>query len=171
MALSTDNLILGESDQLLATQSSAEVREATVALAQQARRTLDIFSQQLDPRIYDNQAFVQALKSLATYSRHSLIRILIKDSTPVVKQGSRVVQLSYRISSRIQIRKPPTEYHDMAEEFFIADKKGLLHRRTGMRYEGELNFNAAVQSRRLLRLFDECWEKSGADPELRHLVL
>ncbi len=171
MTLAIDDLILGDSDQRVATQSSEEVRQGCLALTQQARRTLDIFTQQLDARIYNNLAFAEALKALATYSRHSLIRILIKDSTPVVKQGSRVVQLSYRISSRIQIRKPPIEYHDEAQEFLIADRKGLMHRRLGHRYEGELNFNEALESRRLLKFFDECWEKSGADPELRHLVL
>ncbi len=171
MTLTIDHLVLGETNQSVPTQSSEEVREATLALTRQTRRTLDIFTQQLDQRIYNNQDFTEALKALATDNRHSLIRILIQDSIPVVKQGSRVVQLSYRISSRIQLRKPPIEYRDAAEEFLIADRKGLMYRKLGHRYEGELNFNEAVRSRRLLKFFDECWEKSGTDPELRRLVL
>lgn len=171
MTLPLDNLRLGESDDLILTHSSDDVRQGTVALADQARRSLDIFTQQLDRRIYDNREFIEALKQLATSSRYALIRILIKDSTQVVKQGSRVVQLSYRISSRLQIRKPPGEYYDFDEEFVIADQKGLMRRKQGGRYEGELNFNDAAQCRRSLKFFEECWEKSSTDPELRHLVL
>lgn len=171
MALALNGLILGESNEPLHTGSSEEVAEATLALTQQARRSLDIFTHHLDHKIYNGMALYEAVLKLATHSRHSLVRILIQDSAPVAQSSNRLVELSYRISSRVQIRKPPAEHEDFNEEFVLADGRGLMRRVNPNRYEGELCFNAAMKARQLERFFDECWEHSAADPQLRRLHL
>ncbi len=169
MALKLKDLILGESHDPLPTDNSEEVAEATLALAQQARRSLDIFTQRLDHKIYNSIALYDAVLKLATRSRHSRVRILIQDAMPVVQSSNRLVELSYRISSRLQIRKPPIEHQDFNEEFVIADGCGLMRRIHPNRYEGEICFNGAIKARQLDKFFDECWEQSAADPQLRRL--
>jgi hypothetical protein len=169
MNFEIDGLILGESDDIIETSSSDEVREATLAITQQAKKSLNIFTHTLDSRIYNNQALYDAVLKLATYSRYSLIRIIIKDSTSIVKQGNRLAELSHRISSRVQIRNPPLEFQDNTEEFVLADERGLMHRPVTDRYNGELCFNATTKGRQLLKYFDDCWKKSAPDPELRRL--
>lgn len=171
MTLTLNGLVLGESNDSLPTESSGEVSEATVALAQQARRTFDIFTQHLDQRVYNSVTLYEAVLKLATRSRYSKVRILIKDSAPVIQNSNRLVELSYRISSRLQIRKTAGEQLDFNEEFVIADGCGLMRRINPLRYEGELCFNAALKARQLTRLFDECWEQSAADPLLRRLYI
>ncbi len=171
MTLNLANYTLGESDNIIRVGSSEEVAEATLDIAQKAQRSLDIFTHNLDHRIYNSAALYDAVLKVATYSRHSLVRILIKDSSAVVKRGNRLVELSYRIGSRVQIRKPAMEYQEEHNEFVVADERGVLLRHVPNRYEGELNFNAAMQAHQLLRFFDQCWEHSGADPELRHLCI
>ena len=171
MALELKDLILGESSDALRTSSSEEVAEGTLALTLQARRSLDIFTQHLDHKIYNSVELYDAVLALATHSRYSLVRILIQDSMPVAKSGNRLVELSYRISSRVQIRKPPVEHENFKEEFVIADGRGLMYRTNPNRYEGELCFNAAMKARQLDKFFDDCWEHSAADPQLRRLHL
>lgn len=171
MALALESYILGESDETLPVDSSGDCSAAVLALTQQAKRSLDIFSHTLDRRIYNTQALYTAALKLATYSRYSQIRIILKDSTDAVKGGSRLVELSHRLSSRVLIRKPPLEYRDFSQEFVIADDVGLLQRRLASRYEGELSFYEPLKSRQLKKFFDECWEKSGPDPDLRRLHL
>ncbi|MFC1749201.1 hypothetical protein ACFL2V_10390 [Pseudomonadota bacterium] len=171
MALDLSEYELGESNEIIKLASSEDVAEATLDIAQKAQRSFNIFTHSLDRRVYNDQALYNAILKLATYSRHSLVRILIKDSTNAVKRGSRLVELSYRISSRVQIRKPAMEYLEENDEFVIADKCGLLLRRNPNRYEGELDFNAAMKARQALRFFDTCWEHSAPDPELRRLHL
>lgn len=171
MTLELRELILGESNEALLTSSSDEVLQATLALTQQARRSLNIFTQQLDNKLYNSIELYDAVLKLATHSRHSRVRILVQDSMPVAKSGNRLVELSYRISSRVQIRKPPSEHEDFKEEFVIADGRGLMRRVNPNRYEGELCFNAAMKARQLEKFFDDCWEHSAADPQLRRLHL
>lgn len=171
MALELDTLILGESDEILRTGSSEEVAAAIMAMTQQAKRSLDIFTQRLDNKLYNSVELYDAVLKLATYSRHSRVRILIQDSMPVAKSGNRLVELSYRISSRVQIRKPASGFEEFSEEFVLADGRGLLRRVISSRYEGELCFNAAMKGRQLEKFFDDCWEQSAADPQLRRLDL
>lgn len=171
MTLNLAEYMLGESDEVIHVGSSEDVAEATLNIAQKAQRSLNIFTHNLDHRVYNSAALYDAVLKVATRGRHSLVRILVKDSSGVVKRGNRLVELSYRISSRVQIRKPAMEYQEEHNEFVIADERGLLLRHVPGRYEGELNFNAAMQAHQLLRFFDQCWEHSSTDPELRHLCI
>ena len=169
MTLELDGLVLGESSEILHTSSSEEVTQATLALTIQARRSLDIFTQYLDQRIYNSIELYDAVLKLATRSRYAMVRILVQDSMPVAKSGNRLVELSYRISSRLQIRKPPANYEDFKEDFVLADGRGLMRRVNPNRYEGEFCFNATTRARQIEKFFDDCWEHSAADPQLRRL--
>ncbi len=171
MTLALDNYILGESDDTIKIDSSENVSEAALALITQSKRSIDIFSHSLERRIYNSQAIYSAALKLATRSRYSQIRIILKESNDVVKLGSRLVELSQRLSSRVLIRKPPVEYRDHNEEFLIADDVGLLHRPVATRYEGGLSFYEPLRCRQLKKFFDECWEKSSQDADLRRLHL
>ncbi len=171
MPVSLDDYILGESDESIRIDSSPDCSEAVLALARQANRSLTIFTHKLDRRIYNSLDIYTATLKLASRSRHSQIRIIIKDSSDAVQRGSRLVELSHRLSSRVHFRTPPTEYRDFSEEFVIVDEVGLLHRRLATRYDADLNFCEPKKSRQLQKFFDECWEKSAQDPNLRQLHL
>lgn len=171
MSLDLSGYVIGEPSEIIEVSSSDEVAEATLDMAQKAQRSFNIFTHSLDHRIYNHRALYDAVLKLSTYSRHSMVRILLKDSSSVVRQGNRLVELSYRISSRVQIRKPAMEYQAENNEFIIADKCALLIRRNSQRYDGELDFNAPMKARQLQKFFDECWVHSAPDPELRRLHL
>ena len=171
MSIGLDHYILGESDEAIKLDSSEACSEAVLALTRQARRSLDIYTHTLDRRIYNSLGIYAAALKLATHSRYSQIRIIIKDSTDAVKRGSRLVELTHRLSSRVQIRKPPIEYRDFNEEFVVADEIGLLRRRVPTRYEAELCFYEPKLSRQMTKFFEECWAKCAVDPDLRRLHL
>ncbi len=171
MAIILGNYILGQSDENIRLDSHQDCSEAVLALTQQANRSLTIFSHQLDRRLYNSLNIYAAALKLANSSRHSQIRIIVKDTTDAVKRGSRLVGLSHRLSSRVHFRTPPTEYRGFSEEFVIVDDIGLLHRRLASRYEANLCFYAPKKSRQLQKFFDECWEKSAQAPNLRQLNL
>ncbi|HHJ80054.1 MAG TPA: hypothetical protein ENJ65_00305 [Candidatus Tenderia electrophaga] len=171
MPITLDDYILGESNETIRIDSSQDCSEAVLALTRQANRSLSIFTHKLDRRVYNSLDIYSAALKLASRSRHSQIRIIIKDTTDVVKRGSRLVELGHRLSSRVQFRTPPTEYRDFNEEFVIVDEIGLLHRRLASRYDADLSFCEPKNSRQLQKYFDECWEKSAQDPNLRQLHL
>lgn len=166
-----DHCILGQTEYVLPLNSWTANQAAALALARQARLALDIFTDDMEPAIYDQQPMLEAIRQLAVRSRRSRVRVLVKDSTRAVKEDHRLVALARHLSSFIAIRKTHEDVADFPEAFLIADHQGVLHRKLATRYEGTACFRAPLQARQLTHWFTEVWERSTPDPELRRIHL
>jgi hypothetical protein len=166
-----DQYQLGITDAELRLDTSAHNRTAALALAEQAKRTLHIFTRDLDSPVYDQAPFIQAVSALATRSRYSRILILVQNTERAVKDGHRLIELSRRLSSFVTLRKPHSDFREYNQTFLIADEVGLLRRPIADRYNGTLNFKAPLACREYLEFFNQVWERSEADPDLRQLFI
>ena len=149
--------------------TAAENRDAALEIARLARRELAILTRDLEPQIYDDAEVLDAIKSLALSGSRAKVRILLIDATRAIKDGNRLVELSRRLSSFVEIRKPHRDYLDIAESFIIADEKGLLYRKLATRWEGIVDPSDPMQARDRLKLFNDIWQRSHGDPETRQL--
>ncbi|HLU61653.1 MAG TPA: hypothetical protein VKZ99_04815 [Gammaproteobacteria bacterium] len=150
-------------------QGVSDNREAAAAVAGEARRALAIFSHELEPQVYDTLEFLEAAKALALSASRARIRILLVDSTRAVREGHRLVELARRLSSFFEIRKPHPDDAGIPETFIIADEKALLHRPLATRWEGQASLHDPLRAREKLKLFEEIWQRSEPDPEMRQL--
>lgn len=166
-----DRYILGESADNLAIETLDECAAVSLALAQQAARTLHIFTRDLDARLYDKEPFLEAVRQLAIRSRFSEIRILVQGADQAVKNGHRLIELARHLSSYIQIRAVHPEYRDYNQAFLVADERGFLLRSLADRFEGKANFHDPMEARELVRFFTKVWEASSRDPQLQRLHL
>jgi hypothetical protein len=164
-------LRLGISNMEIELTTRGETRHATELMVQQCLSTLEIFTRDLDAPLYDQEPFLQALSALCLGNRKARIRILVQDPTPAVKRSHRLIELSRRLSSSIELRQPHPDYRHHNEAFLIADSCGLIHRSLADRYEGTANFYDPVTAQRKLDFFSEVWERSEAHPEFRRLHL
>lgn len=149
--------------------TAAENRDAALEIARLARRQLAILTRDLEPQIYDDAEVLDAIRNLAISGSKANVRILLVDSTRAIKDGNRLIELSRRLSSYVEIRKPHRDYLDIAEAFVIADEKGLLYRKLATRWEGIVDPSDPMQARDRLKLFNEIWQRSHGDPEARLL--
>ncbi|MES9873375.1 MAG: acyltransferase [Candidatus Sedimenticola sp. 6PFRAG7] len=163
--------VLGESSNRIILQSVEENRLATDHMVNQAKRHLDIFTYDFDAPIYNQQAFIDRVKQLATRSRESRVRILLQDNEKVQKQGHRFIELARRLPSVISIRRPHKDYRDLTENFLIVDETGFIHRDLYTQYDAEVEFNDRLVASKLSGFFNEIWEYSEPDIELRRLSL
>lgn len=162
---------LGETNELLSLETAEDHRRVALAMAQQAVRNLYIFTYDLDRAVFDNPAFEEAASQLARRSQHSRIQILLQDASSAVRHGHRLVALAQRLSSKIEIRKPVAEYADITRSFFVADETGYVSRQLSDRYEAVANFSDRLLARDLVSFFNEVWERSQQDSQLRRLHL
>ena len=151
--------------------SSEENRNAATELARAARMQLALLTPDLEPVIYDNQAFIDAIQQLALRSRYSKIRILVGDPTNAVKSGHRLIELGRHLSSFIEFRRPSEQHANRTDAFMVIDETGLLYRPLSERYEGYFDPDNAFEARAHLRDFDAIWEQSEPEPEFRRLGL
>lgn len=166
-----DNYKLGYDNSQIHLESSADNYETTLAMLNQTRRTVHILSRRLDGRIYDKSEFIRIIGRLATRQPRVQIRILLKEVEPLIKYGHRIIELSRKLSSSIHLRKVHEDYHEYNQAFMVFDERGLIKRQLADRYEGIANFNDPNMARMLISYFDEVWEVSQPDPNLRRLHL
>lgn len=150
-------------------ENISDNRDAAVRLAEKARRSLAIFTRDLEPEILDNSEFLEAVKRLALGGRYVKVRILVVDSTRAVKDGHRLVELARRLTSFVELRKPAADFLDRPEAYVIADNSGILYRPVATRYEGLFGEHDPPRAREMLREFERIWQQSHADRELRRL--
>ncbi|MEN8206289.1 MAG: hypothetical protein ABFS24_09775 [Pseudomonadota bacterium] len=146
-----------------------DVRAIAQTLAEQAQRGLMLLTLDLEPAIFDQQPFLNAISKLARQHQNAWFRILILDSHRASQNGHRLIELSRRLSPNIQFRCPPPEYQDTGKTFLICDDAGYFYRPLASRYEGTANFNDAGEVARLEKYFMELWDRSEPDSELRLL--
>lgn len=146
-----------------------DVLLACQKITEQTRFRLDIVSRDLDPSIFDNEDYCEAVKQLATRSAKSKIRILIQSSDHIIKHGHCLIQLSRRLSSYIDIRLQGEDYGEFNEAWLLADNCGWIRRPLSGGFTAECHFDSPREVLERSKQFSLMWDKSVADPNLRRL--
>lgn len=164
-------LQLGVDGDTLRLAGSDDVSAVAAELARQARRSLLLYSFDLEARIYDRREFIDAVSALVRRQPGACFDVLIQNVERVVKDGHRLVDLMRRMGSSIQIRHCAEQYRSYCGTFLLADDRGYLYRPLSSRYEGVASFNNAAEVARLGNYFREVWEHSKTNMELRRLYI
>ena len=149
--------------------SMAENRSAAAEIAAQAKRWISIYTPDLEPGIYDHEEFLDVAKRLVLAKRYARIRVLISEPHRTVRIGNRLVSVGRRLNSYIEFRNVHQDYRDHREAYLIADDTALLYRVEGRKWEGIADTYEPAVARRYLGLFDEIWNASEIEQELREL--
>lgn len=163
--------ILGKSREEFEVGLVDDLAAIALDLALQSRRTIQIISRHLDPHLYDNDAFIQALQHLIKRSRYSSVQILVHDSSPAVKDNHKLIALHQRLSSYLQIRQISKEYKSYNHAFLLADQLGYIYRQFSDRFDASVNYANPLQGKILQEKFSEIWEVSLPDPQVRRLYI
>lgn len=163
--------VLGQTAGTLDIAEREQLGAVSLALVQQAQRTLDIVSRHLDPLLYDTEPFVAAVRRLVLGSRHARVRLLLLDSRPLVTQNHRLIELALKLSSYIAVRVPAAQHKQFNEALLIADGTGYVHRTFSDRYEADASFADRRVAARLGDRFEELWTRALPDPNFRKLHL
>jgi hypothetical protein len=166
-----ERFVLKEDSESVDIDTSEACRLAAVSMARQAARSIDIVSRQLDPQMYDNGDFCDAVRNLVVGSQRARVRALLRHTDSVTKSGHRLVNLAQRLSSFIELRVPAREYNEYNAAFLIVDGTGLIYRRHADRFDASVNFNDPHMAQELARQFNEMWQTAVSDVNLRRTSL
>lgn len=148
-------------------------RQAAIELVNTTRRSLRLYTPHLDPRLYNDAAWLDAIRDLIVGQPRVRIYMVLPPAIEWRRDCLRLVQFSERLSSALSLRRLPREEPRNRSEFeqalLIADETALLHLADPRRFIGEHRRDVSGKAKELLGFFDEIWEKSLSDPELRRL--
>ncbi len=165
------DLRLGEDASHYLLQTRDDNRVAALVLASQVTRKLDMFTPDMEAAIYDTDEFAQAVTRFALSSPHARMRILTLEIERATKYGHRLIEISRKLSTYIEIKHAHEDYRGALNCYLLADESGLLQRTVASRFEGSLSLHAPAETRRLREQFDGMWERSSYSPEFRRLHL
>ena len=143
--------------------------DAVAHLVEAAEQRIAIFSQQLEPVLYNHRKLCERLSLLARKNRHSMIRILAQQ-TKSIGDGHCLVNLSQQLSSSVQIRNPSTpELQNYSKSLLIVDNHSMMIIDNPERFEGSLVVNNRLHVKTELEFFEHAWEHSLPDQNTRRL--
>jgi hypothetical protein len=144
-----------------------EYRGAVSEIATRARRSLSIYTTDLEPQIYDHDLFLEPMKRLVLARSHARLRVLISNPGRVSREGNRFMMMARRLTSYIDLRNVAPEYRNNPCSFIVADDKAIAYRQNAGKWEGIVEFDDASIVKRYLAYFDEVWSGSLIQPEMR----
>ncbi len=164
---------LGQTNAEVTINTSTENRNAAISLAEQADYSIDIFTQDLDALLYDNEILEKRIADLARKHPNSRIRILVKNSSRAVRNSHRLIRLAQNLTSSVLVRKPSLIHQAEQCEFMVVDTIGVLHRVNTYQYdyEASVNFYSPQRARKLESFFNEAWDYAEEDDQVRRLYV
>ncbi|MET0289184.1 MAG: GNAT family N-acetyltransferase [Pseudoxanthomonas sp.] len=156
----------------LAIETLPQAAAACLGTVQATRRTLCLYSRELDPGLLDQPALVQAIRRLCTGTRDAMVQILLHDALAAQQASSPLIALSQRLPSRFtlrQVQDPVDQAY--ASAYVVNDRGGYYFRTLGNRLEGEADMDGAGRARQLRAMFASVWERARPCTELRALGL
>jgi predicted GNAT family N-acyltransferase len=137
-----------------------------------ARRELCIYTRDLDPALFDNDAALEHLRRIGIAGPRTSIRVVIQHPQAPLRDGHRLVNLARRLPSVFQFRVPLNDEDlQYPSAFLLTDRRSYYFRVLGSRFEGEAHTYAPGRHAQLLDYFNQVWERSAPSEELRQLSL
>ncbi len=143
-------------------------REACI-LFKTAKKKIQIYSYNLDPRILNNSQIEAVIKEFIRSSRYVKLEILIYDERNMQNVDHRLVRLAQIFTSSIQIKVVPRDFHENPFAFYLVDGRRMLYRSNAERFETEYRQVPDSNINKQTRYFDELWQKSDPASHLRAL--
>jgi len=165
------NFILGVTSEKMSIDSRQLNHDAMVKLASSAQDDIVIVSRNLDPTIFNKEDFVQNATEFIRRNKSASLRILVHDTSALIKNNHRVLNLSQRVSSKIEIRTICDEYSQYNQAFLVADTMGYIVNSKSDLYDAEVNFNDVDKSKELMDKFTSIWEQCIQDTGIRRLCI
>ena len=147
-----------------------EMRGVINQVAASAQRMMSIFSPDLEPDVYDQTPFLDILKRFVLARNFAKVRILLTDRTRMIRDGNRLVAMSRRLTSYIEMRPITRPENLHLHSFIIADDKAIAIRLRNGEWSGVTDMANVAAARQQLADFDVIWQANVPDYGFRAVV-
>ncbi len=148
-----------------------DLRQFSLDLVKSAKRSVVIYSEDLDFWLYDNEEFANALMALIHSSQFATVRLLVRDTRALKEKGHRLLTLCHHANEHASIRKITAANNTKQPAYLIVDDKGLLFRPDSgaLAGIGYMDYRGRVKT--LLSDFDIMWNVAYPDHNLRQMTM
>ncbi len=164
---------LGKTKKEIHIDTVMDNKNTAICMAKQAAHSIDIFTQDLDADIYNNEEFEHSIFKLAKKHPGTHIRILLQNSEKSIHNGHCLIRLAQTLTSSVFIHTPSAEHKDEQCAFMVADQLGFIHRpvASNRNYNASVNFMSPRRANELTDFFNTAWEHSTPDRQTRRIYV
>ncbi len=154
-------------------QFSSREQASIIALEliQSAKREICFFGSNIDHTLFDNKEAIEALSIFARSNHRATIHFLVHSTIENTRNNHRFIQLSQRLTSNVHIHTTDIAHKNDKDMFLLIDDTGYAHLKIHHFYQGHASLDNAVMVKKLKQRFEEMWNKSGVDVNVRRLHL
>jgi len=141
-------------------------------IAAQARHRLSIFSLDGDPALLGRLEFATEVQRVALSGRGALVRLLLRDTRRMARDGHRLLELSRRLPSFVEIRQVDVDESGLDDDAFVLDDSGGWYWQPRPdSTHAEASLHDPGRAAELSTRFEHHWQRAQPDPALRRLGL
>lgn len=166
-----EHAIFRETKTTFKLNSFEEDKLALVSLINQTPREINIYSHTLSAMIFDTEPVIFACEQFCLKNHRTQINVLVNETRPITRISHRLLGLSHRFSSSVSFKKVAADISSREDDFVCFDKSAYLQIPNHQHYVGVCNFSDADHTARFLSYFNDAWERSAPDVELRSMPL
>jgi hypothetical protein len=133
-----------------------EVRNASRRAVVGAQRLLSIYTLDLEPQLYEHQAFLEAAQRFLLSHSFAKIRLLTHRPVPYTSPH-KLAAIGRRLSGHMEIRTVSAQFAARTSGMLIADSRAIVYRAQVASFEGVAGFEQPPIARLYLQEFDEMW--------------
>ncbi|VAW68203.1 hypothetical protein MNBD_GAMMA10-2552 [hydrothermal vent metagenome] len=160
----------GNTDNDIELENINETRQLILTLSGSALRSIKIFTNNLQPELYDNDNFRKTLLDFSRGNRHAKIQILATNTENGIHQGHQLIRLAQQTPSIIQIKNTPEDYQTLNIAFLLIDQSSFVFKRTNSG-STSLHSTCKLRTNRLLEFFTAAWEQAEKDPHTQRFFI
>lgn len=126
-------------------------------------RTLDIFTQTLDPLLFQDKNAVEAISYVARRSRQSRIRILVKNPRPLYGKDVPLIRLTQRLPTHMAIRAYTEGAKQEDQSYLCFDDQHWIHLAEEDNAVGSAHWQERAQTQSRLEEFEHLWQTGSKE--------
>lgn len=146
-----------------------EFLAAARRLVAETRYNLSLLTQTLDPTVFGDVSFADAVKQLLLLRRNAQLRVLVVEPQHAARSPHALVELGRMMLSRVEFREFAPDRKAPASEMLIVDGRQLLERSTAQDVDARLITDEPLTARERQRRFDALWDHAVPSAELRRM--
>ncbi len=166
-----NSAIFRETKQTFSLPSYKEGQQALIHLIGQATTTINIYSQSLCPAILNIHNVIDACEQFCLRNHRTHINIFVQDTRPITQISHRMLSMSHKHISSVSFKKLNADIPIRTDDYICIDRSAYWQLPNAQSYESMCNFADARRTSIFLAHFNDAWERSSTDPELRELVI
>lgn len=152
-------------------EGRVEAKALVLQIAQQAKKQICIFGKDIDTVLFNQAELIHIISDLARQGHNTKIKILVHDTATNVQFDHRLIPLAQHLTSSIFIHNTAKQHRQAQNTQILVDDFAYLNCPHTTVYSGYACLYDRLELRKLQKIFNEQWEQSSPDINIRRLNL